>query len=63
MQPKPRFIVRLNRQEREPPTGEVEDVRSGRRIPFTNSEELWLALAGSVQRRAVRRNKQSKTEE
>ena len=63
MEPKPRFIVRLKRQEREPPSGEVEDVRSGRRIPFTNSAELWLALAGSRQRRALRKNKQSKTEE
>ena len=63
MEPKPRFIVRLKRQEREAPAGEVEDVRSGRRIAFTNSEELWLALAGSAQRRAIRKNKQSRTEE
>jgi len=39
------FVVRLYRQSGRPVTGVVEDVRSGRRTPFANSEELWRALS------------------
>ncbi|MEO8158477.1 MAG: hypothetical protein ABI648_11830 [Betaproteobacteria bacterium] len=45
MVPQPTFIVRLFRQARHEITGVVEDVRSGRRTPFANSEELWRALS------------------
>jgi hypothetical protein len=46
MFPKPTFIVRLYRETR-PAAGVVEDVRSGRRTPFGNSEELWNALSAN----------------
>lgn len=39
------FVVRFYRQAGRPVTGVVEDVRSGRRTPFANSEELWRALS------------------
>ena len=44
MFPKPAFIVRLYRETR-PVAGVVEDLKSGRRTPFANSEELWNALS------------------
>jgi hypothetical protein len=55
MVPQPTFIVRLIRQARHEVTGVVEDVRSGRRTPFANSEELWRALSVPPPRRARRK--------
>lgn len=49
------FIVRLYRSAASSVTGVVEDVRSGRRIPFSNSEELWKALSRKRRYWSVRR--------
>lgn len=49
------FIVRLYRSAASSVTGVVEDVRSGTRIPFSNSEELWKALSRKRRYRSVRR--------
>lgn len=52
MVPQPTFVVRLYRQAGREMTGVVEDVRSGRRTPFANAEELWRALSMRPPRRA-----------
>jgi hypothetical protein len=48
------FIVRLYRQARRPLAGVVEDVRSGRRMPFADAEELWRALTSNPRLRKQR---------
>jgi len=47
MFPKPTFIVRLYREACQPAAGVVEDVRTGSRTPFWNSQELWNALSAN----------------
>lgn len=49
------FIVRLYRSAASSVTGVVEDVRSGTRTPFSNSEELWKALSAKRRYRSKRR--------
>ncbi len=50
MEPGRTFIIRLYRQTGQTLTGMVEEVRSGRRKPFTNAEELWTALSQCIAR-------------
>jgi hypothetical protein len=54
MFPKPTFIVRLYREACQPIAGVVEDVRTGRRTLFGNSEELWNALSANFHRSGKR---------
>jgi hypothetical protein len=53
MDPGSTFI--LYRQARRPLTGVVEDVRSDRRMPFADAEELWRALTSNLRSRAKSR--------
>ncbi|HZP91372.1 MAG TPA: hypothetical protein VFB20_00615 [Burkholderiales bacterium] len=45
------FIVRFYRLGQGKPTGVVEDVRTGKRTPFSSSETLWAALTKKTSRR------------
>jgi hypothetical protein len=53
MEPGLTYIVRLYRQTGHRLTGVVEDVRSGRRLPFSSVEELWSALSRNPRRRSA----------
>ncbi|MCC7547975.1 MAG: hypothetical protein IT532_09425 [Burkholderiales bacterium] len=43
--PSPRsFVVKVYRQRADALAGTVQDVRTGRTVPFQSMEELWQAL-------------------
>ena len=44
MRPIRSFVVRIYRQGKTSLDGVLEDVSSGRSLPFHSSEELWQAL-------------------
>jgi hypothetical protein len=44
------FIVRLYRQAGRRIVGVIEDVNSGRRVPFASADELWTALSARSRR-------------
>lgn len=60
MEPGLTFIVRLYRQTGRRLTGVIEDVRSGRRLPFSSVEELWNALARTPRKRSAGTSKTTK---
>jgi hypothetical protein len=53
MEPGLTYIVRLYRQTGYRLTGVVEDVRSGRRLPFSSVRELWNALSRTPRSRPI----------
>ncbi len=61
MEPGLTYIVRLYRQTGHRLTGVVEDVRSGRRLPFSSARELWNALARSPRNRSVELDEKPKS--
>lgn len=60
MEPGLTFIVRLYRQNGRRLTGVIEDVRSGRRLPFSSVEELWSALSRTPRKRSAGKGKTTK---
>ena len=44
------FIVRLYRQTGNRLVGVIEEVDSGRRVPFSSVDELWKALSAQSRR-------------
>lgn len=65
------FVVSVYRQQAGVVAGTVQDVQTGRTLPFQGMEELWQAIAatpsrsgrGSARRSGDRRGGRSPTEE
>jgi hypothetical protein len=61
MEPGLTYIVRLYRQAGHRLTGVVEDVHSGRRMPFSSVRELWGALSRTPRSRPTESGKKPKS--
>lgn len=46
------FVVKVYRQQAGTVTGTIEEVRTGRTVPFRTMEELWQAVGVTTSRRA-----------